>query len=143
MPAKRLEKNRRAFLSNYLCFNFYFFLFRGFCASSRQILARPSPLDTRRCLHCRKKAQNSQKQHSTLDTGLSTGFIFLATSYPPPATSSPFRICAALCQNANGFLLIHHHPCFNPLKLSEMLKQTKFGGYANKESHQRDRHHLQ
>jgi hypothetical protein len=33
-----------------------------------------------------KMLKTHKKQHSTLDAGLSTDFIFLITSYPPPAT---------------------------------------------------------
>jgi hypothetical protein len=45
-----------------------------------------------------------KKQHSTLDAGLSTDFIFLITSYPPPATSLSRRSRTARRRTPTHFI---------------------------------------
>jgi len=48
---------------------------------NKQVLSRGYKI-----LWPQKCSKFTKKQHSTLDAGLSTDFIFLITSYPPPAT---------------------------------------------------------
>ncbi len=72
------------FLSNYLRSNFYFFSFsrllRLFAAN-----ARPSPLDTRRCLQLPQKGSKFAKKALDTDAGLSTLFFPLPVNrHPPP-----------------------------------------------------------